>query len=130
MMRRTWRGTAARVNWYFLEGNTALVQAKNVIYVSAALKILGAELWLLILLAPVIYALHVLAGWVWVRHGWFREMNEVSTTDSASPVAQWQLYMNLRLYHHLNLPINGMDLRTMPEELRHVLTSFHKGVRS
>lgn len=126
-MIRTWRGKLARVNYYFLEGNSALNQIKLVLYILAAFKILGVDLWLLIALSPFVYAAHVLAGWWWVRHGWVRELTEVPTTDGIAPVLQWQLYMQIRLYQHLGITLNGMDLTKMPDELRHVLQSFQKG---
>lgn len=125
-MRRTWRGWAARVNWYFLEGNAALVQAKAVLYVAAALKILGLDLLTLMLLSPVVYAAHVVAGYVWVRWGWYRELTEVPTADSTNPVQQWHLYMQVRLAQHLGIATNGMDLSQVPHEVQQVLMSYHQ----
>jgi len=122
-MTRTWRGWAARINWYFLEGNTALVQAKAVLYVAAALKILGLGFVALALLSPFVYAGHVLIGYWWVRWGWYRELTEVPTVDATAPLQQWQTYMLIRLAQRLDVPVHGMDLERLPDELKGVVRS-------
>lgn len=124
-MTRNWRAYGARVQYYFNEGNNALMQAKQVVYVSAALNLLGVPLLIVVALAPVIFALHVLAGWLWIRHGWYKQLTEVPSVDAVAPIQMWDLHMRVRLYEKMGLPINGVDLTTVPHELAAVLSSFH-----
>lgn len=125
-LTRTWRGLAARVQFYFAEGNNALLQVKQVVYVCAAMKLLGVPVWVVVASAPVVYVAHVLAGWVWVQHGWYKQQTEVPVTDATNPVLMWQLHMLVRLYQQLGIPMNGVEVKEMPPEFREVLTSYRR----
>ena len=125
-MTRNWRGWAARVHFYFDEGTKALNSFKQVLYVSAAFKLLGVPLWTVVVAAPFVYAAHVLAGVWWIRYGLYKQLSEVPTIDAVSPLTMWCWHMLVRLYKKLDIPMDNMDLTTMPPELRTVLASFHK----
>ena len=122
-MHLNWRGKAAKIQWLFMEGSTALNQLKQVVYVCAALKIFGVPIVGLLALSPVIYLAHVGAGYLWVRHGFYKQTQEVAIVQTASPMAMLPLVMLFRLYQQMGLPVNG-QLNQMPNELQEILASF------
>ena len=128
-MTRNWRGWAARAHYYFEEGTKALNSFKQVLYVSAAFKLLGLSLGWVIALAPVVYVAHVVAGRLWITHGWYKQLAEVPTIDAVAPINMWGWHMAVRLYSKLGVSMDNVDLTTMPPELRHVLASFRKEAR-
>ena len=123
---RNWRGIAARVHFYFDEGTKVLNSFKQVLYVSAAFKLLGIPIIAVVVLAPFVYAAHVMAGVWWIRHGFYKQLAEVPTIDAVAPINMWGWHMAVRLYAKLGIPMDDMDLTTMPPELRTALASFHK----
>ena len=125
-MTRNWRGWAARAHYYFEEGTKALNSFKQVLYVSAAFKLLGLPLGWVIALAPAVYVAHVVAGRLWITHGWYKQLAEVPTIDAVAPINMLGWHMTVRLWDKLGLSYEGIDLTQMPPEIRHAMASFHK----
>ena len=115
------------MQYYFESGSLSLQQFKQALYASAALKIiLELSVWTAVLITPLVFIATLLWGIFWVRHGWFRQLQEVPTIDAVAPINMWGWHMAVRLYSKLGVSMDNMDLTTMPPELRHVLASFRK----
>lgn len=121
-----WRGHAARVQQYFEQGEVLLSKGKNLLVVTAALKILGIGWWGLLLCAPFLIAAHVAVGYWWVRRGWYAHNTEIGVLEQWTPISRWQAWMTIRMYKAL-----GLDLTTpldrLPEEFTRVMASTQRG---
>ena len=124
-VKRNWRGHASRAQFYFEQGSIALQQLKQALYASAAIKIiLELSVMTAILITPFVFLVMLLWGIFWVRHGWYRHMQEVAYTDAAvTPLSMWGMHMTVRLYEHLGIPMNNLDLTKLPKEMHDVLAS-------
>ena len=125
-MQRNWRGWTARIHFYFDEGTKALNSFKQVLYVSAAFKLLGVPVWVVVVAAPFVYAAHVLAGVWWIRYGFYKQLQEVATIDATAPINMIGWHMTVRMWQKLGLSMDGIDVTTMPQEIKHLLASFGK----
>jgi len=124
-MQRNWRGHAARVQYYFEQGSISLQQFKQALYAAAALKIIFEwSILTAVLSTPLVFLAMLGWGVLWIRHGWYKQLQEVSSIDAVAPISMWGLWMQVRMFRKLGLPLNGMDLKTMPPELQTVLASF------
>jgi len=122
-----WRGKAARAQFYFTEGSVALQQIKQSLYAAAALKIiLELTVMTTILITPLVIITMFLWGIFWVRHGWYKHLMEIPSIDAVAPISMWNLWMSVRLYQKMGIPLDDMDLKQMPVELQKVLASFRK----
>lgn len=125
-MRLTWRGQAARLHSYFDEGKNLLERGKNILVISAALKILGLPLWMLAVIAPFLIIGYVLAGWAWVRWGWYRQQTEVSSFDRWTPIQVWSIWMQIRMLQALKVNLNSYDATQLPKEYLEIMASPRK----
>lgn len=126
-VQRNWRGHAARLTYFFNEGGVSLMQFKQALYAAAAIKILlDLSVLMAVVLTPVIFIAQAAWGWFWVRHGWFQHLQEVATIDAVAPINMVSWHMTVRLWHKLGLSMDGIDVTTMPQEIKHLLASFRK----
>ena len=125
-MRLTWRGKAARLHSYFDQGKDLLERGKNLLVISAALKILGLPLWGLALIAPGLIVAYIVIGRLWVRHGWYKQNTEVAAFDRWKPAEVWTIWMQVRLLQKLGVEMNHFPTDRMPEEYLNVLASTRK----
>lgn len=125
-MHLTWRGKAARLHSYFDQGKDLLERGKNLLVIAAALKILGLPLWGVAVLAPTLGVAYIGLGWLWVRHGWYRQQTEVSSFDRWTPVQVWTIWMQVRMLQALGVDLNHVPTTRLPEEYLNVLASMRK----
>lgn len=121
-----WRGQAARWHAYFREGLTLHNEIKQVIYVGAALKILGLSIYWLAVLTPPLIVYLMLSGYWFVRHGWKRHSSEITMLDRWEPVEVWKLWMWTRLLRKHGVDMNHFDPHAMPPDLMQVFASTKK----
>lgn len=125
-MKLSWRGHGARVENYYALGDAYFAKAKNILLAAAALKILGLPLWVLILSTPVIVVGIAVAGWAWVRWGWFKASQETVITDSWDIKQVFIIHALCRLLEERGLPVNGWQPGEFPPAFTEVLTSMRK----
>lgn len=125
-MKLTWRGKAARLHSYFDQGKDLLERGKNILVISAALKILGLPVWALAGVVPCLIVAYVCIGRLWVKHGWYRQQTEVSSFDRWTPVQVWSIWMQVRMLQRLGIDLNHFPTNRLPEEYLNVLASTRK----
>ena len=118
-----WRGQAARVQQYYEQGEVLVSKGKNILVVTAALKILGLSWWGLLIFAPILVALHVGAGYWWVKRGWYAHNTEIGVLERWTPLSVWQQWMTVRLYQKLGLELNHTPTDRLPDEVTRVMAS-------
>lgn len=122
-MRKNWQAHAARLHTYFDLGEGFFVKVKNLLMISAALKILGLPWWALAVTSPLLIAAYILLGKMWLQHGWQRQLKEVSVVETWQPMEIWQAEMLCRILRHHRIETNHFDPTVVPEEVRRVLAS-------
>ena len=122
-MTLTWRGHVARLYAYFEQGEGLMAKVRGLLVAAASLKILGLPMAWIILGAPLVIVLYAVVGWVWLRHGWYKQATEVALFDSWTPLQVWQAHMTVRALHRLGVDLNGYDPSALPDEYRHILAS-------
>lgn len=122
-----WRGYTARVQFYYEQGSISLAQFKQALYASAALKIIFEwSVMTAVLATPFVFLVMLIWGYLWIRHGWYKQLTEVPTIEAVAPINMWTWYIWVRLCKKLDIPIDADDLTVMPPELSRVMSSFHK----
>lgn len=125
-MKRNWRGHAARLHTFFDLGEGFFVKAKGMLVIGAALKILGLPLWALAVGTPFLIVAYIVAGALWMRYGWQRQLKEVSMVETWQPLDLWQVEMQCRILRHLQIETNHFDASRLPDEIARVLASAKK----
>lgn len=126
-MTLNWRGHAARAQFYFDSGSVALQQFKQALYAAAALKII-LELSVLtaVLITPLVFLVMLAWGVFWIRHGWFKHLQEIPSIDAVAPINMVGMWMNILIFRKLGLTFEGVDLTKVPPEYTELLASYRK----
>jgi len=126
-MKRNWRGNVARAQYYFEQGSISLQQFKQTLYASAALKIiLELSVVTAVLITPLVFLAMLGWGVFWIRHGWFKHLQEIPSIDAVAPINMAGMWMNILIFRKLGLTFKGVDLTTYPQEYKDLLASFRK----
>ena len=118
-----WKGKIARVHAYFQIGDSTLQQFKSVVYVSAALKILGLPLEWIAAVAPGLVVGYIGFGFWWVKRGLYRQQQEISLVDNFSIPQRLQWWVDVKMAQALGVDVRGMNLSHLPDEVTHHFAS-------
>ena len=123
LAKLNWKGRVARIHAYFQIGDSTLQQFKSLVYVSAALKILGLPLIWIAALAPCLVLFYILFGFWWVNRGLYRQQQEISLVDNFSIPQRLQWWIDVKMAQALGIDVTAMNLRHLPPEVLHHLAS-------
>lgn len=118
-----WRGQAARWHAYFREGLTLHNEIKQIVYVGAALKILGLSIYWLAVLTPPLIVYLMLSGYWFVRHGWKRHSSEITLIDKWEPIEIFKIHGWVKLMEKHGIDPTDYDPHTLPAPLMKKLAS-------
>lgn len=125
-----WKGKAAKVQQYYDQGKSEFSAFEKMAMVGVGLKVFEVPLVWIIILTPFIAIGAVLAyaviGYVWVKRGWYRQKQEISTLDSWSPMGNLQWRLLVGIAHALNVSVKAQDLTTAPPEVRELCLSLKR----
>ena len=122
-----WKGKAAKVQQYYDQGRSEFGAFEKMAMVGVGLKVFNVPLVWIIVLTPFIAATAVLTyaivGYLWVRRGWYREKQEVSTMDGWNSMTNLQWRLLVALAQDRGISVQAQDVQSAPPEVRNACLS-------